>query len=201
MELDFYTDFQTGTQFEVLPTDMDKLWADGWRNFGEHFFRNRADYHSTLQRWVRVIPLRINIAKFQFSKHQKKLLKKCKTTQVRYQTIQIDEERREMFFKHINRFKNNLPDSLETFLGEKAGIVPCLTLECALYDEARKLYACSFFGVGEEAISSVYATFDTDFEDYSPGLHTLLAEVQYAQMHHKKYVYLGYSYREPSHYG
>jgi arginine-tRNA-protein transferase len=200
MKLNFDLDFKTATHFEVLPAEMDRLWADGWRNFGEYFFRNRVDYHSTLQCWVKVLPLRINVEKFQLSKHQKRLLKKHKTTEVRYQPIQIDAERKEMFLKHINRFKSNLPDSLETFLGDKAGVVPCLALECALYDEKNKLYACSFFGVGEEAISSIYATFDTDFEDYSPGLHTLLAEVQYAQTHHKKYVYLGYSYREPSHY-
>ena len=71
MKLDFEQDFRTATHYEVLPTEMDMLWADGWRNFGEHFFRNRADYHQN--RWVRVIPLRINIEKFELSNHQKRL--------------------------------------------------------------------------------------------------------------------------------
>jgi arginine-tRNA-protein transferase len=200
MKLDFENDFQTGTWREVLPADMDKLWADGWRNFGEHFFRNRVDYHEPIHRWVRVIPLRINVEKFRLSKHQQKLLKKQKTTEVRYQPIVIDAEREAMFEKHISRFNHNLPEALSTFLGDAPGVVPCPALECALYDETGKLYGASFFGVGEEAISSIYATFDIDFEERSPGLHTLLAEVQYAQMNQKKYVYLGYSYNVPSHY-
>ncbi len=198
MKLNFEEDFKTATHYQALPTEMDNFWADGWRNFGSEFFRNRADYHAN--KWVRVIPLRINVAKFVLSKHQKRLLQKQKNTTVRYQPIALDDERDLMFQKHIERFKQNQPDSLTVFLGRQAGVVPCLALECALYSEAGKLYAASYFGVGEEAISSIYATFDTDFDAYSPGLHTLLAEVQYAQTHGKKYVYLGYSYNVPSHY-
>lgn len=200
LKIDFTEDFKVATIHSVLPTDMDKLWADGWRNFGEHFFRNRVDYYEAINQWVRVLPLRINLEKFSFSKHQAKLLKRQKNTVVCYQPIAIDAEREAMFEKHIKRFKHNLPESLATFLGAAPGIVPCEALECALYDEAGKLYAASYFGVSAEGISSIYATFDTDFEARSPGLHTLLAEIQYAQKNNKKYVYLGYCYREASFY-
>ena len=200
LQIDFTTDFQVDTLTNVLPADMDRLWADGWRHFGEHFFRNRCDYYEGMGKWVRVLPLRISIEKFKFSKHQQKLLKRQKATKVVYQPINITQEHAIMFEKHIHRFASNLPESLATFLGDAPHIVPCPALECALYDEAGKLYATSYFAVGEQAISSIYATFDTDFEAQSPGLHTLLAEIQYAQTHAKKYVYLGYCYREPSFY-
>ena len=199
-KIDFIEDFKTATHLKASPTRMDNLWGDGWRNFGEHFFRNRVDYLEQHHKWVQVVPLRINLEKFSFSKHQKKLLQKQKNTQVICQMIALDDVRHEMFAKHIMRFKSNIPDSLYTFLGNRPGIVPCQALECALYDEAGKLYAASYFGVGKESISSIYATFDTDYDARSPGLHTLLEEIKYAQNYQKKYVYLGYCYREPSFY-
>ena len=134
------------------------------------------------------------------AEHQQKLLKRQKATKISYQPIVIDTARESMFLKHIQRFKQNLPESLATFLGTEPGVVPCPALECALYDEAGKFYAASYFAVGEQSISSIYATFDTDYASESPGLHTLLAEIQYAQTHHKQYVYLGYCYREASFY-
>lgn len=183
---------------EVSPADIDMIWADGWRNFGANFFRNQIDYVD--EKWIEIVPLRINLEKFSFRKHQRKLLRQQAETIVRYQPIAIDAEREAMFQKHIHRFKENKPNALANFLGESPGIIPTLALECALYDEQQKCYACSYFGVGASSISSIYAIFDTDYADRSPGLHTLLEEINFAQAHGKQYVYLGYSHKVSSYY-
>jgi leucyl-tRNA---protein transferase len=183
---------------EASPTDIDLIWADGWRNFGANFFRNQADYVE--EKWVGVVPLRINLEKFSLRKHQRKLLRQQAATIVRYHIIEIDAEREAMFQKHILRFKDNRPAALSNFLGESPGIVPTLAFECALYDAQEKLYACSYFGIGANSISCIYATFDTDYADRSPGLHTLLAEIEFAQQHGKQYIYLGYAHDVPSYY-
>ena len=192
--INFDDDFSELIVQQISPKNIDLFWADGWRNFGAYFFRNKFDYNAG--NWLQILPLRINIEKFSFNKNQTKLLKKQANTLVKYQTIQIDERRNQIFEDHISRFKDNIPETIYTFLGQKPGIIPCQALECALYDDNMQLYATSFFGVGQNAISSTYAMFDTQYAALSPGLHTLLLEIIYAQNHQKKYVYTGYCHRE-----
>jgi arginine-tRNA-protein transferase len=191
-------DLKEATYFHLSPEEMDVLLADAWRHNGEHFYRSKLDIYQ--EKWVKVVPLRINLAKFSFSKHHKKLLHRQRFTTVEYQAIEIDEYRIVMFHVHCIRYKESLPESLYDFLGNQPGVVPCATLECALYDEEEELYACSYFDISANAISSIYAMFDLNYSKRSPGLHTLLAEILYAMEHQKQYVYLGYAYDVPSYY-
>lgn len=183
-------------------SEIDLIWADGWRNFGTYFFRNQVDYLEKEDKYVNIVPLRINIEKFTFRKSQLKILRQhANVTEVCYQKIDITAEVEVMFQKHIERFDDNKPASIYNFLGENpAELMPHDALECALYDEHQKRYATSYFGIGKESISSIYATYDTDFGKRSPGLHTLLEEIRYAQTHAKRYVYLGYAHDVASHY-
>lgn len=194
--------FLTATCPKCSPEDIDKIWADGWRNFGSKFFRNQIDYLEKDEKWVKILPLRINVDKFTFRKNQLKVLRQNeKTTEVRYQEIEITAEIEAIFQKHIERFASNKPESLTNFLGENpTKLMPHAALECILLDENKKLYATSYFGIGKESISSIYATFDTDYGKRSPGLHTLLEEIRYAKTHQKRYVYLGYAHDVASHY-
>jgi leucyl-tRNA---protein transferase len=188
-------------QCEILtPSQIDHVWADGWRNFGSYFFRNKLDFLEEKNSWTAIVPLRINLEKFSFSSQHQKVLKKQKNTKVIFQNIEIDEERTAMFSKHTQRFKANQPEYLNKFLGEKPGIIPCDALECALFDENGQFYAASYFGIGEKSISSTYAFFDTDFSKKSPGLHTLLEEIRFAKANKKDYLYLGYCHDVSSHY-
>ena len=109
--------------------------------------------------------------KFTFRKNQLKVLRQNeKTTEVRYQEIEITAETEAIFQKHIERFASNKPESLSNFLGENpTKLMPHAALECILLDENKKLYATSYFGIGNESISSIYATFDTDYGKRSPG--------------------------------
>jgi leucyl-tRNA---protein transferase len=58
----------------------------------------------------------------------------------------------------------------------------------------------SFFDIGQEAVSSIYAMFDTDEPARGLGIFTLLAELEFAKHHGKKYLYTGYVHDEPSFY-
>jgi leucyl-tRNA---protein transferase len=183
---------------KLSPQQLDLLLADGWRHFGTYFFRDKLN---TLKRelcWV--TPIRINLAKFQMSKSHKKLLRRNAQTKVVYRDAFIDAEKEAMFFKHITRFAQNQPSSIFDFLSPNPATEPCHTIEVALYNENNDFYGVSFLDVGEKATSSIYAMFDPDYAERSPGIHTILAEIEYAQLYHKDYLYLGYAYREPSHY-
>ncbi len=200
MKANYLEDFKEGILKHASAEQMDMLLADAWRHFGAVFFRNRLDIHPEGNALIHIVPLRINLEKFTFSKHHLKLLRREKNTSIKYQAIVIDAEREAIFQKHILRFHHNIPEKLSDFLGEAPGVVPCMALECALYDEHHQLYAMSYFDVANHSISSIYATFDTDFSKKSPGLHTLLAEIMFALEHQKQYVYLGYAHDIASHY-
>ncbi|MCU0446214.1 MAG: arginine-tRNA-protein transferase [Microscillaceae bacterium] len=182
----------------LSPSQMDMLLADGWRHFGTYFFR---DMMNPLGEELAVVtPIRINLAKFQLSKHQKKLLRQNARTHIVYRDALIDAEKEAMFAKHTTRFTHNKPTSIYDFLAETPATIPCHTIEVCLYDENNQMYAVSFLDVGKESTSSIYAMFDPAYAQRSPGKHTILAELAYAQAQQKKYLYLGYAYRETSHY-
>jgi arginine-tRNA-protein transferase len=185
---------------KISPSQIDALWAEGWRNFGTYFFRYSNAYNPTIKDYDNIIALRINLKKFTFQKSHLKLLRKTKDTKVIYQPITITEEKEKMFFKHIQRFENNPPDSIYTFLSHKPATIPYTSIECDIYSAENQLYAVSFIGLGQKGLSSIYAMFDTDYSHLSPGLHTLLMEIDYGQKNNFDYLYLGYSFEQRSFY-
>ncbi|MGH9798929.1 MAG: hypothetical protein ACRD82_01055, partial [Blastocatellia bacterium] len=64
----------------VEPEQMDKLWAWGWRHFGEYFFRYSIAYHKGKAETV--MPLRVELAKFDLSRSQKRTLNRNRDLKV-----------------------------------------------------------------------------------------------------------------------
>ncbi|NJO03167.1 MAG: arginine-tRNA-protein transferase [Bacteroidia bacterium] len=182
----------------VSPLELDLLLADGWRHFGTFFFRDRMSWNE--RKLCQIIPLRIDLRRFNFTKSQRKVLRRNQDVRVIFRKAFIDYEKEDLFYKHCVRFTHNVPNSVYDFLSPQPDCIPCQTWECCLFDESGKLYAVSFFDVGLNATSSVYAMFDPAYAQRSPGLHTLLAEIIYAIERRKAYLYTGYAFREPSHY-
>lgn len=183
--------------WQVPPAEMDRLWSEGWRHFGPLFYRYAQAQHGNGVLDVR--PLRIDLAQFQPSKSQRRIHRKNADLQLRVYPTRIDETRRTLFQRHKQRFTENVPDSLEDFLGAEPSIGPCLNLEVGLYHHDR-LVAASYMDVGASAVSSIYGFFDPSEEPRSLGIATMLAEIQWAQERGCQYYYPGYAYAQPSHY-
>ena len=182
---------------EVSPRQLDALLASGWRHFGTHFFRyNIGVYQSELRR---VFPLRINLENFSFSKSQRKIVRKNQDLQIVVRPVEITEEKETLFARHKQRFEANIPDSLYDFLDFDAAFVPCEALEICVY-ENEKLLAASFFDVGANSISSVYAMFEPSEATRSLGIFTMLLEIEYALANAKEFYYQGYAYEGNSFY-
>jgi arginine-tRNA-protein transferase len=112
--------------------------------------------------------------------------------------IKIDAEKIKLFEKHKKRFKQNVPDSIYTFLSPTRGI-PCETMEIDVF-LGNKLLAASFFDIGKESVSSVYAIFDLEESKRSLGILTMLLEIDFSTVTRKKFYYQGYAHRENSFY-
>lgn len=181
----------------VTDAQLDALLADGWRHFGELFFRQQLSIHD--EELVQVLPLRIRLADYAHKKRHRKLLRSLTNTKVVFAPAFIDAHKIWLFEQHRERFAENVPDSLYDFLSRTPATTPTRTVECQLW-EADYCYAVSFLDVGVNSTSSVYAMFDLNYSDRSPGTHTLLAEIEYSILHQKQYLYLGYAYNRPSFY-
>ncbi len=182
---------------EITPIQLDLLLADGWRHFGQHFYRYNLGFLKGEFRFV--IPLRIRLADFKFSRSQRRILNKNKNLQTVIRPVEFTDEKHELFERHKVRFDHGIPESIYGFLDENAATIPCQTLEFCVY-EKDKLLAVSFLDIGEKSVSSVYAMFEPEEAKRSLGIYTMLLEIQYAIENKKTFYYQGYAYEGESFY-
>jgi arginine-tRNA-protein transferase len=148
-----------------------------------------------------IVPLRIRVQDFSPNKSQRRILRRNSDVGVTFQPICLTEADEILFDKHKRRFANNTPDSLNDFLApQNPAFVPCRAYECRVISSENRLLAVSFFDIGENAISSVYAMFETDESARGLGIFTLLAELEFARQNGKKYLYTGYVHKGHSAY-
>ena len=104
-----------------------------------------------------------------------------------------------MFERHIEKFQENRPTSLENFIGLNSSAHPCPYMMCEIRLNGT-LIATSFFDVGLESLSSIYAMYDTRLSRRSLGTLTLLKELEFAQKIGKRFLYTGYAHLGDSYY-
>ena len=185
------------------PEFMDALWSLGWRHFGTRFFRySRTEMSGNP---VRVIPLRVDLSRWTPSRSQSRILRGSRDLEVGFHRPDPTDEHRDLFVRHASRFRENVPESLETFLGADPGrradprAYPCDCVQVELR-AGRRLVALSYLDLGRQAASSVYAFFDPEESWRSPGWLTFLAEIEHARARGCRHLYPGYAYVEPSPY-
>ncbi len=187
---EFYT-------LETSPRQIDVLLANGWRHFGTQFFRYSFGFYRNEIR--RVIPLRIRLSDFSISKNQRRILRKNQDLQTIIRPIEITKEKENLFERHKVRFDHGIPESIFDFLSFSPSTIPCEAWEICVY-EKNKLLAASFFDVGENSTSGIYAMFAPEEKQRSLGILTMLYEIEFATQHNKTFYYQGYAYEGESFY-
>jgi len=182
---------------DISPQKLDALLANGWRHFGEHFFRYNIGFHEHELRLV--LPLRIRLKDFAHSKSQRRILKKNQDLQTVIRPIEITPEKESLFEAHRQRFTYGIPDSIYDFHSNSPAETPCEALEVCVYDQ-EKLLAASFFDVGAATVSAVSAMFDPQETSRSLGIFTMLLTIDYAANNGKTFYYPGYAYEGNSFY-
>lgn len=183
---------------KISPIQLDFLLAEGWRHFGQHFYRYNLGFLQGEFRFV--IPLRIRLADFVLTKSKRRIVRKNQDLQAIIRPVNINEEKHELFKRHKKRFDHGVPASIYSFLDPDAANTPCRTMEVCVYDEKEKLLAVSFLDVGLESVSSIYAMFEPDIKQRSLGIYTMLLEINYAIENGKIFYYQGYAYEGESFY-
>ncbi len=180
---------------QFTSAEMDDLWSQGWRHFGEYFFRYSLAIHDG--RLSRVTPLRIDLNKFSPSRSQKRVLSRNRDIKTIIRDTIIDEFEEELFYRHRERFRSNIPDSLYDFLSTNPAIAPCVNREISVYSGDR-LIAASFLDVGQTSTSAVYSMFHPSESKRSLGIFTILEAIRYSRELKCRYYYPGYAYQESS---
>ena len=181
----------------VPPEMMDRLWEVGWRHFGETFFRYSVsiDEHGVKT----ITPLRVDLEKFSLSKSQRRVLRRNADLCCEFQPASLSPKARAMFQRHKERFSENVPDDLDTFLSASPARLPCPAEECRVY-LGEELVALSFLDLGQTSTSAVYGMFEPAHSERSLGIFTMLKEIEYTQSRGSRYYYPGYATLEPSAY-
>lgn len=182
---------------QVRPEAMDHVWATGWRHFGRYFYRYSLIPHDGAI--AKVMPLRVALTQFKLSRSQKRVLKRNEDLRIEFQPAFVSNEVFDLFERHKLRFKDNVPDSVYTFISQQPATVPCDCLAVSLYKDDR-LLAISYLDVGKTAMSSVYQCFDPNESKRSLGTLMVLVSAQYALETGKTHYYPGYAYETSSHY-
>lgn len=175
----------------------DELLAVGWRHFGEYFYR--YDVGTCFGETRRVLPLRVKIPDFSFSKSQRRNLRQNADLSVAAVPTVVTDEINDLFHRHSQRFKQGRPVDVYTFLSRQPDNVPVENL-CV---EARldgRLVAASFLDLGVSSVSSIYGMFDPELSCRGLGTFTMLKEIEFARDTGRSYYYPGYAYHEPSFY-
>ncbi|MCC7308547.1 MAG: GNAT family N-acetyltransferase [Acidobacteria bacterium] len=181
----------------VSSAEHDRLLADGWRHFGQQFFRyNLALYEDEIRL---VIPLRIRLSEFRIANSQERILRKNGDVEIIVGPVNITPEILDLFDRHKRRFKQHTPESIFTFIVERPEDEPCATYQQSLWIGDR-LVAVGFFDVGERSVSAIYTAFDPDETRRSLGVFTILKEIEFAVENGMEFYYLGYSYSGRSFY-
>lgn len=182
---------------DAVPAEvMDALWAGGWRHFGRLFFRyDRQEAEEG--RMQTITPLRIRLEQWQPTKSQRRVLRRNADLRWEMLPMSLDDDLRALFERHKGRFRDNIPEKLENFLGDEPEASPC---DCRMLRvfEGDKLLAVSFLDVGQRAVSSVYAMFEPAAAWRSLGIFTMLLELQFARESCFEFLYPGYATHEAS---
>lgn len=175
---------------KINATELDEYLARGWRPLGQRIYT--ADFiQLELGEIFSVIPTRLPLNDHQWSKSQRKLLRKngqIFRTEIR--TARIDQEKIRVNEQYLLEHPTKSTEELHihtTFDGRRI----FNTMECAVYwkDE---LVAFSFFDFGEYSVYSKAGIYHPAFKDYSLGNYTMLKELEWCKYNQLEYYYPGY---------
>ncbi|MCW5921241.1 MAG: hypothetical protein KIS77_02785 [Saprospiraceae bacterium] len=179
------------------PAVFDRYMAEGWRLLGHSIVRH--NFSVCRGKMCRTVPLRIRLDGFEFSKSQRRLLRRVRELDVCYAPIALTPDKTQLFSRHaLARFEERRPESIASFLNHNSHRDPVPGMEFTLRNGGSPPIACSFIHIGAEVVSGTYCFYNPEAGRLSLGAGTMLLEIAKSQELGKKYYYHGYVYDVPS---
>lgn len=163
--------------------------AGGYRRIGSIFYCNVCDECADCK------PLRLETERFRLSRSQKRTLKKNTDIRLEIQTPAIiTGEKVDLYMRYLDSKHSGKgykePRDYETVLSN-IHYGYARTIEMDYYD-GDKLIGVGIVDEAEDALSSNYFYYDTDYLERRLGVLSILKEILLARVMGKKYYYLGF---------
>jgi len=174
---------------DVTKGEMQALLERGWRRFGPEYFRPAC------RQCRECISIRIPVADFKPSKSQRRARNKLRELTIEVGDPIADQERLRLYHRwHREREMvqhwEPSPLSLEHY-----SLQFCFPHPCArevTYRDGDRLVAVGIVDLTDVALSSVYFFYDPEYRKLSPGIGSVLIELDLARESGLEHVYLGY---------
>ena len=173
--------------FPLTTSIYSELIEHGFRRSGDQVYRPQCQFCSAC------IPLRIPVSKFMPSRIQKRTLAKNKYTRTLVKPAVFEQKHFDLYrlyqqSRHPDgSMANCTPEDYMNFLGSNW----CNTLFIELLID-EKLVAVTIADQLENSLSAVYTFFDPEFSRLSPGIFSVLWQIEYARKMQFKWLYLGF---------
>ena len=180
----------------LTPDETDERLARAERRMG------RCLYHAACPTCRACEGLRIDVAGFQPSKSQRRVLSRWGDRgRILYGTPTIDDEKLALYQRH--KRERGLADADDPPMTAEA-YQAWLVDSCMWHLEMRYYWLDRLVGVGivdlgRTAASSVYFYFDPEIGELSPGVYSVLQEVELCRRTHRAHLYLGLYVADCSH--
>ncbi|MFA7084508.1 MAG: arginyltransferase [Arcobacteraceae bacterium] len=162
----------------------------GWRRFGQMHFVPEC------KNCTKCISARIDVNNYKFSKSDRRILNKNKDTALYIQPPSLSLEHLNLYDKYHENMneKKDWPynpitpsEYQRSYVEGKADFA-----QEFLYVKDDKLVGVALTDILPNAISSIYCYYDHDYEKYSLGKFSILAQIKVAKELNIPYIYLGY---------
>ncbi len=163
--------------------ELDRLLADGWRVFGQFYFRPACPSCRAC------IPLRVRARELVLSRSQRKVRNRNRDTQVRIGPPRFRDEIYEVYRDHTaTKFgrESDPAEFMQSFYRPS-----CPSLQSEYYVEG-ELAAVGFLSRSANALSSVYFVYRDRYRRRAPGVFSVMYECAYAASLGLEYYSLGY---------
>jgi len=162
----------------------------GWRRFGSMFFR------PICQECDKCESFKIDVKNFEFSKSQRRILRKNRDIKIYIQTPEVTTQHLELFEKYHLHMKDKRDWSHEATDAKHyyASFVyghGDFGYEILYFDED-KLIGVDLVDILDNGISSIYFYYDPNYAQNSLGTYSMLQQIQLAKNSNLEWIYMGY---------
>lgn len=182
------------TQYKIIhncsTSYCEALIERGWRRFGNMFFRPICEGCTSCESF------KIDVQNYEFSKSQRRILRKNEETKIVIQRPQVTSKHLELFEKYHSHMKNKRDWNHETT--DPKHYYASFVLGHGdfgyevLYYIQDRLVGVDLIDILPHGISSIYFYYDPDFEKNSLGTYSMLRQIQMAKDSKREWIYLGY---------
>lgn len=174
---------------DVTPEELQGMLERGWRRFGAIYFRPACAH------CMECVSLRIPVKQFVPSRSQRRVMRKCSRLRVESSAPYCDEEHLALYRRwHANReaVRGWPRNPIDTLRYQMDFCFPHPSARELTWYDGDRLIAVDLLDETPAALSSIFFFFDPDFASLSPGIASVLFEIEWARHKGLSHVYLGY---------